>query len=666
MQKYENGPEKQCFAAEVGNGGAERKTRGRGSRIITTETPPERAGVPCTLTELVFGPCLREERTLLDPSTGVAHVFLRSASTSAVCPFCGTESSEFHGWSGRNPRLQGLGGRRVQAHLEVRRYRCGNPSCAHGTFTEESPTVARYRHMFDFCYVLAFTIGSFLSASGTEVVMRLLGVPFSDDAVRGLMSRVRKGDDLDVDEVGVDDVCCRRGMSYYTIVYDARTHVPLAILPGRSGEALKVWLSRHTRIARVSRDRASSLAKAIGEVLPACVQVADRFHLFANVLECIKEVFRAEFPETVWYADGEVTDREPKRIRVPLFPAGCPEAEGIDVDWSPPCDKEGNPVRIDASTPRDAEEEAAVASGRMRKMLAAKRVRERWEEIDAEPLTDRSKSLLLGKAVRDEHMTLRMARKYLAMGDAEVEAIGRPGERDGLSAGSGKVGNAIYRMLEAGYHPGVIHACISGKGTGLSGSTIEKYIVNIARNNFGKKFGWWSFARYVYPDGVETLARGEILKYLTIKDKKLMENSPVAKHYPELCERFPIVANAAEIWNDWGAIFEDKDTEKLTDFLEKYEFSMVTKFVDGVMMDLAPVMNAVTEPDNSGFVEGGNSAFQLDKRMTGGRASPELMLNRRYVQATLRRNLSPLSALFRDYHRVSYFPDLEKRNNDAS
>ena len=666
MRIYENCPENQNVAPAV-RGSGPAKRRSRGSRVITTEAPPGGGSGAATLVDLMFGRGFEEEGTAVDGATGAVHVFLRSSSTSAACPFCGTVSGEFHGWSERNPRSMGLGGRLTVVHLKVRRYRCRCASCAHRTFTEENEALARYRHMFDACYIIAFTLGCFMSASAAGTVMGLLGIPMSDDAIRSLTARVRTLDDVDVEEIGVDDVCCRRGVSYYTIVYDSRTHVPIAVLPGRSGEALKVWLSCRTWIRRVSRDRASSLAKAISEALPGCVQVADRFHLFANVLECIKEVFRAEFPDRVWFADGSVTDSEPKKVRVPAFPAGCPEVSALDVDGSPPLGEDGAPVKVDASGPRgSAEEEAQIASELIEKMRSAVRIREAWESISEETVSEHHKAHLLGLAAKREHVSVATARKYLAMTEEEVEAIARPQERDGLSEKSAWIGNTIYKMLKEGHQPGIILTYLTGKEDGPPESTAKKHIINIARNHFGKKYCWWDFYKYVYPEGVETIPRGSIVKYITIKEKKLMEGTPVAKHYAELCERFPIVDRAAEIWNDFSAIFEEKDPEMMKAFLEKYEASMVTKFVEGAKADLEPVMNAVTEPDNSGFVEGGNSAFQLDKRMTGGRASPELILRRRYVQATLRRNLSPLSALFRDFHLVNIFPDLDKNDSNVS
>ena len=50
----------------------------------------------------------------------------------------------------------------------------------------------------------------------------------------------------------------------------------------------------------VARDRASAYAAAINAVLPECVQVADRFHLLQNLLEHLKDIFKADMPATIY------------------------------------------------------------------------------------------------------------------------------------------------------------------------------------------------------------------------------------------------------------------------------------------------------------------------------------------------------------------------------
>ena len=53
---------------------------------------------------------------------------------------------------------------------------------------------------------------------------------------------------------------------------------------------LKAWLTQNKQVTTVTRDRASAYAKAVEEILPDCMQIADRFHLHQNLLEAVKSV----------------------------------------------------------------------------------------------------------------------------------------------------------------------------------------------------------------------------------------------------------------------------------------------------------------------------------------------------------------------------------------
>ena len=48
----------------------------------------------------------------------------------------------------------------------------------------------------------------------------------------------------------------------------------------------------------VTRDRASAYAKAVEEILPDCMQIADRFHLHQNLMDAINKVLGREVPSS--------------------------------------------------------------------------------------------------------------------------------------------------------------------------------------------------------------------------------------------------------------------------------------------------------------------------------------------------------------------------------
>ena len=57
------------------------------------------------------------------------------------------------------------------------------------------------------------------------------------------------------------------------------------------------------QVKLVTRDRAGSYAAAISEMLPTAIQVADRFHLYQNLLIAVKEALNGIVPERIWIAD---------------------------------------------------------------------------------------------------------------------------------------------------------------------------------------------------------------------------------------------------------------------------------------------------------------------------------------------------------------------------
>ena len=94
--------------------------------------------------------------------------------------------------------------------------------------------------------------------------------------------------------MGIDDVAIRKGVSYATAIYDLKDHSLLALLEGREARTLEEWLKDHPKIKKVARDRANAYAKAISNILPNCIQIADRFHLFENLIEHLKDIFYKE------------------------------------------------------------------------------------------------------------------------------------------------------------------------------------------------------------------------------------------------------------------------------------------------------------------------------------------------------------------------------------
>ena len=155
--------------------------------------------------------------------------------------------------------------------------------------------------MTERCAELIVRLALETSCEGASRILQAMGIQYSGDSViRLLLKRLEAMPEPEVGSViGVDDFAFKKRNTYGTIIVDAQTHKPAAILDGRDGKALKEWLKRNKQVRIVTRDRASAYAKVIEEELPDAMQIADRFHLHQNFLESIKKVLNSEIPNTV-------------------------------------------------------------------------------------------------------------------------------------------------------------------------------------------------------------------------------------------------------------------------------------------------------------------------------------------------------------------------------
>lgn len=87
--------------------------------------------------------------------------------------------------------------------------------------------------------------------------------------------------------------------TYGTIIVNEKTHEPVRLLDGRNGDTLGEWLKNNKNIKVVICDCASTYAKVISEELSDAMRVADRFHLYQNLLEAIKKALNYEIPAII-------------------------------------------------------------------------------------------------------------------------------------------------------------------------------------------------------------------------------------------------------------------------------------------------------------------------------------------------------------------------------
>lgn len=274
------------------------------------------------------------------------HIYIKSKEHGCICPVCGNMSHKLHATYKRKFQDTPIRCKQTFLHANVYKYDCVNPECECKVFMEKLPFAKASQVRTDALNTLVLATSMFLSNEGASKVLALLGVQISNDTIQRLYDRIEFVDDPDIEGIGVDDVAIRKGQTYATAIYDLKDHHLIALLDGRDGVPLKEWLKSHTKVRLVARDRASAYASAINEVLPDCIQVADRFHLLQNLLGHMKDIFKEEMPSKLYIQNGNLSENAPEKILREKTPDPS-ILDGLHYDNTPPKDSDGNELIYD-------------------------------------------------------------------------------------------------------------------------------------------------------------------------------------------------------------------------------------------------------------------------------------------------------------------------------
>lgn len=270
---------------------------------------------------------------LLPPAAGLAvtaivitpDTTIVSAATTAslvACPACGTPSDRVHSRYVRTAADLPWQGRRVILRVTVRRLRCREVGCNRAVFCERLPDLlAPHARSTGRLTDVHRAIGFALGGEAGSRLCEPLAVPTSPDTLLRRVKAVATAPYPTPRVLGVDDFAFRKGRTYGTILVDLEHRRVVDLLPDRTADTLSDWLRRHPGVEVVSRDRASAYAQAAAAAAPQAVQVADRFHLLANVREAVERVL-ARHPAEV---RGALT--EPTADAPPPLPPPAPEPD---------------------------------------------------------------------------------------------------------------------------------------------------------------------------------------------------------------------------------------------------------------------------------------------------------------------------------------------------
>jgi transposase len=215
---------------------------------------------------------------------------LQTTTSTAACPQCAHHSHRIRTRYWRTLWDLPWADKVVRLRLRLRKFACINPDCPRRIFAERIPCLSAYARCTPRRHAVQIRLGL---ALGGEAGARLSYILHLDTSPATLLRRLRQLPEPEPTTpraLGVDDWAFRKGMRYGTVLVDLEAHRPIDLLPERTAEALIAWLKQQPQIQILCRDRSTEYARAANEGAPQAVQVADRFHLVANLRDTLQHL----------------------------------------------------------------------------------------------------------------------------------------------------------------------------------------------------------------------------------------------------------------------------------------------------------------------------------------------------------------------------------------
>ena len=545
--------------------------------------------------------------------------FVESKKEYHECPVCGKKSNDIYDTHKRKIQDTPIHNKVVYININVREYKCNNKKCKQKTFTEELPFAGKNQvktySLIE--YILIHAI--YMSSNSTSLILSFIGVEISADTVDNILKRVNIKDNHDVEKIGIDDVALRKGINYATAIYDLESHHLIALLEGRDKEDIVPWLKEHPKIKVVARDRASAYTEAINEVLPNAIQVADKFHLFENLIKYLKEMFYKEIPDKIVIKKGKIIDKKAKKVIKELANIDDKFLNSLNYDNSPPKDKNGEEIIfIDLQYDLSDNQYKKYEENRLKKYEDVLDIR-------------KEKTLSIKELAFKYKYCQKTIFKYLNMTAEEVEKIKikRNNKRNKKTEFS-RFKNIVYKMLVDNLTYEYIIAYCLKKGYKGNLTTLKGDIYKLAVNNGFEGITFSKYNVYEYKNNETIITRYELLKYLLTLDINKTKNLKIEENIDELIKVYPIVNLTKKVFQEFHNILFSGEEDLINKFINNYQ-NQLPSFCKGLKKDIAAVKNAISQSINSGFVEGNNNKFKLIKRIVYGKQKIVNLFKRCYL-----------------------------------
>jgi len=237
-----------------------------------------------------------------------------STQQSACCPLCSSPATRVHSHYTRTIADLPCAGHHVRLLVRVRKFFCEVSTCVRKIFAERmapfvEPRARVTTRLYQSVQSIGFATGGMLGARLTG----RLGIQTCPIAILRRMMALPTEPVEQVVELGIDDFAFRRGRKFGSILVDMQSHQVIDLLPDRKAETAKAWMGAHPEIELVSRDRGGDYEALARQGAPQAIQVADRFHLYKNLVEAVELILarcRAEIRKNAQSAIREEPHEE--------------------------------------------------------------------------------------------------------------------------------------------------------------------------------------------------------------------------------------------------------------------------------------------------------------------------------------------------------------------
>nr|AIU93832.1 hypothetical protein LRS1606.398 [Rhodococcus sp. NS1] len=478
----------------------------------------------------------------------------------------------------RRPADTTIGAHPVVLELTVRRFFCDNRSCRAITFAEQVQGLTqRSARRTTVLSAMIEAIGLAVAGRAGARLASRFGVHVSRDT---LLRAVRAIPDQPIGQtpiLGIDDFAIRRGHVYGTVIVDLVTRRPIDLLPDRTSNTVAEWLKEHPGAEVVCRDRAGAYAEAVRIGAPNAVQVADRWHLWHNLVGAVEDT----------------VVRHRTDLRPPVEPTGPSEVADVTTTISETNCGTGTTT-------------ADLLDGRL-----ATRTRERHATV---------------QQLVSNGMTISAISRTLSLDRKTVRRFARARDVDELLTTTRMAGATSLSEYETYLHERFAEGCtdatrltaeITERGYRGSAKTVRRFLAPLRTEHRTR------------PAPPPAPSARQVTGWLTCRPDRLADAD--SRHLSGILDRSPALSTLREHVRGFAELMVERRGLELTSWMTSVDATgspALRSFTAGLRRDLDAVTAGLTLEHNSGPVEGHVNRIKMLKRQMYGRANLDLLRKR--------------------------------------